>query len=243
MTSRSIITIGFVVLCGAALWGILAQGHQVSELRAEEQRLKSARPTTNDSAADTIASPTPEVPRELLQLRAEVAQLSQEQRGLAGARTENEKLRLQLEERKTNSAARKVAGFIRASEAKWLGYNTPEDTLQSIFWAAQNHNLEKFLEGLTPEAAEDLKSLFKNSDNPDEAAKKFFEQEGFPPGFRITGREQVADGVVALTVQIAHHTGRVVRPNSGEEPGVAIDSSESVRFEQVAGQWKMDKPH
>jgi hypothetical protein len=236
MTSRSIITVGFVALCGAALWGILNQGRQVSELRAEEQRLESARPTTNDLAAETIASPTPEVPRELLQLRAEVARLSQEQRGLAGARTENERLRLQLEERKTNSAARKTAGYIRASEAKWLGYNTPEDTLQSMFWAAQNRNLEKFLEAITPEAAEDVKSLFKNSDNPEEAARKFFDQEGFPPGFRIIGREQVADGVVALTVQ-------VLKPKSNTEPGVEMDSAEPVRFEQIAGQWKMGKPH
>jgi hypothetical protein len=243
MTQRSIIIVGFVAVCGAALWGILAQGRQVSELQVEQKRLDSPHLATNALTVETIASPTPEVPRELLQLRAEVARLSQEQTGLAGARAENERLRLQLEERRTNSAARNVAGYIRASEAKWLGYNTPEDTLQTIFWAAQNHNLEKFLEGLTPEAAEDLKRMFKNSDNPDEAAKKFFEQEGFPPGFRIAGREQVADGVVALTVQIAHHAGRVVRPNSGEEPGVAIDSSESVRFERVAGQWKMDKPH
>jgi hypothetical protein len=238
MTSRSIITVGFIVICGAALWGILAQGHQVSELRAEGQRLESARPTTNDSAAETIASPTPEVPRELLQLRAEVARLSHEQRGLAAARTENERLRLQLEERRTNSAALKGAGaaYIRASEAKWLGYNTPEDTIQSIFWAAQNHNLEKFLEAITPEAAEDFKKLFKDSDNPEEAAKKFFEQEGFPSGFRITGREQVANGGVALRVQ-------VLKPLSSAEPGVEMDSSEPVRFEQIGGQWKMGKPH
>jgi hypothetical protein len=103
MTSRSIITVGFFALCGAALWGILAQGHQVSELRAEERRLESARPTTNDLAAETMASPTSEVPRELLQLRAEVARLSQEQRGLAAAHTENERLRLQLENRRANN--------------------------------------------------------------------------------------------------------------------------------------------
>jgi hypothetical protein len=236
MTSRSIITIGFVVLSGAALWGILAQGHQVSKLRAEEQRLESTRPTTNDSTADTITSPTPEVPRELLQLRAEVARLSQEQRGLAGARTENEKLRLQLEDRRTNSAARKGAAYIRASEAKWLGYNTPEDTLQSLFWAAQNHNLEKFLEAVTPEAAEDLKSRIQKSNNPTQAAEEFFEKEGVPAAFLILGREQLADGTVALRIQI-------VPPESGTEPGVAVDSSEPLGFEQVAGQWKLSKPH
>jgi hypothetical protein len=236
MAARSIITIGFVVLCGAALWGILAQGHQVSELRAEEQRRESERVATNVSAPETISAPRPEVPRELLQLRAEVARLSQEQRGLAGVRTENEKLRLQLEERRTNSAARKGAAYIGASEAKWLGYNSPEDTLQSLFWAAQNRNLEKFLEGLTPETAEEFKSLFKDSDNSEEAAKKFFEEEGFPSGFRIIEREQAANGGVALRVE-------VLKPNSGPEASLSVDSSEPVRFEQIGGQWKMGKPH
>jgi hypothetical protein len=236
MTSRSIITGGFVVLTGAALWGILAQGRQVSELRAQEQRRESERPSTNASAPDTISVSTPEVPRELLQLRAEVARLSQQQRELAPARTENEKLRLQLEDRRTNSAARKGAAYIRAPEAKWLGYNTPEDTLQSLLWAAQNRNLETFLEAMTPEAAEEFKSLFKESDNPDEAAKKFFDQEGFPSGFRIIAREQAADGAVALTVQ-------VIKTSSGTEPDLSVDSSEPVRFEQIAGQWKMGKPH
>jgi len=236
MTSRSIITIGFVVLCGAALWGILAQGRQLSELQTQQQRLESTRLATNVTVAETIASPTPEVPRELLQLRAEVARLSQQQRELAGARTENEKLRLQLEDRKTNSAARKGAAYIRASEAKWLGYNTPEDTLQSLFWAAQNHNLEKFLEAVTPEAAEEFTSRIQKSNNPAEAAEEFFKEEGVPPGFVILGRVQLADGTVAVRIHI-------VAPESGTEPGVAVDSSEPLRFEQIAGQWKLGKPH
>src|SRR5439155_21763798 len=92
--------------------------------------------------------------------------------------------------RRTNSAAGKGAAYIRASEAKWLGYNTPEDTLQSLFWAAQNRNLEMFLEGLTSEAAEDLKSLFKDSDNPDEAAKKFSTGRAFLRASELSGENR-----------------------------------------------------
>jgi len=169
-------------------------------------------------------------------LRAEVARLSQQQTELARARTENEKLRLQLEERRTNSAARKGAVYIPTSEAKWLGYNSPEDTLQSLLWAAQNHNLEKFLEAMTPEAAEEFKSLFKVSENPEDAAKKLFDENGVPSGFRIIGREQAADGGMALTVT-------VIKPHSGTEPGVDVESSEPVRFQQIAGQWKMIIPY
>ena len=238
MTSRSIIFVGFVALCGAALWGLLAQGRQLSELRAEQTRLESLRPATSALAAETRAtdSPTPAAPRELLQLRAEVARLSQQQRELSGVRAENERLRLQLEDRRTNSAARKGAAYIRKSEAKWVGYNTPEDTLQSLFWAAQNHNLEKFLEAVTPEGVEELKSLIGLSDNSVEAANKFFDKADFPAGFQIIGREKLPDGTMALTVQI-------VVPESGTESEIAVDSSEPFRFEQVAGQWKLGKPH
>src|SRR6267142_1821171 len=150
MTSRSIIAIAFIGLCGAALLGVVAQGHQLSQLRAGQKRLETAtNQVSNASAGEAAAtpSPTPEVPRELLQLRAEVARLSQQQRELAGARQENDRLRLQLENRRSNHAAGKgpAAGYIRMSEVKWLGCNTPEDTLQSAFWAIQHHDVPKYL--------------------------------------------------------------------------------------------------
>jgi hypothetical protein len=225
MTSRSIITVGFAGLCGAALWGVLAQGRQVSEFQAEQKRLESARPATKAAAAETIASPTPEVPRELLQLRAEVARLSQQQREMAGARTENEKLRLQLEDRRTNSAARKGAGaaYIRRSEAKWVGYNRPEDTLESLFWATQNHDLEKVFEAFTPEvAARGKEEIVKSGRSSDE----FFKDKVLPPGFRIAGRQELGDGSVQLDVEIA--------------PEIPV---EAFLFRQIGGQWKLESPH
>jgi hypothetical protein len=227
MTSRSIITVGFVVLCGAAMWGILAQGRQVSELRAERQRLESAHPTTNATAAETIVSPTPEVPRELLQLRAEVARLSQQQRELAGARTENERLRLQLENRRTNHAAAGITGpgYVRMSEAKWLGYNSPEDTLQSLFWAVQNHDLVKLLEAFTPETAQQFREAIRLTSG---SAEQFFKSKetDMPPGFRISERRQNEDGTIQLQVEVA--------PDIPGEPFI---------FRQIGGQWKAASTH
>jgi hypothetical protein len=106
MTSRSIIIVGFLAVCGAALWGILAQGRHVSELQAEQKRLESAGPPPTAPPAESHATPIPmpEVPRELLQLRAEVARLSQQQRELSAARQENERLRLLLENRRAKNA-------------------------------------------------------------------------------------------------------------------------------------------
>jgi hypothetical protein len=238
MKARSLIIVLLSGVCAAALWAVVAQARQVSELRLEKKRLENGNSKAVAPETVAIPSPTPEVPRELLQLRAEVARLSAEQRELAGARTENEKLRLQLQNRRANSAAGKGAGaaYLRTSEAKWVGYKTPEDTLQSLLWAAQNHNLEKFLEAVTPEAAKQFKDRIQQSDNPAGAAEEFFKGEGFPPGFQITGREQLADGTVALRVQI-------VPPADGTEPGVAVDSSEPLHFKQIAGQWKLGSPH
>jgi hypothetical protein len=238
MTSRSLITVVFVALCGAALWGILAQGRQVSELRAEQKRLESARPATDASHAEIIATPipTPDVPRELLQLRAEVARLSQQQRELSAARQENQKLRQQLENRRTNHAAKHLgSSYIRTSDAKWVGYNTPEDTLQSLFWAAKNRNVEKFLEGLTPETVDDLKNQIGKSDNPTAAIESLLENAvDLPPVFEIVGREQLPDGSIGLRVQI-------VRGNADDSR--AVDTPEPLGFKQIGGQWKLSKPH
>jgi hypothetical protein len=237
MTSRSLITVVFVALCGAALWGILAQGRQVSELRAEQKRLESARPATDASHAEIIATPipTPDVPRELLQLRAEVARLSQEQRELSAARQENQKLRQQLENRRTNHAAKHLgSSYIRTSDAKWVGYNTPEDTLQSLFWAAKNRNVEKFLEGLTPETARELKDQIGKSENSAQAIESILESASLPPLFEIVGREQLADGSIGLRIQIL---------SGNADESRSVDTSEPLGFKQIGGQWKLSKPH
>jgi hypothetical protein len=222
MTSRSVTAVGFVALCGAALWGVLAQGRQVSELLAKQKRLESAQPTTNATAADTIVSPTPEVPRELLQLRAEVARLSQQQRELASAQPENDHLHLQLENRRTNSASPKAAGagYIKMSQVKWLGCNAPEDTLQSAFWAVRNRDLEKYLETIRPDVAKELvDSLRAESHSADE----FFKDKQLSPVFRIVGRQQNDEEVIDLQVEIAPDT-----------------PTTTIFVRRVGGQWKLE---
>jgi hypothetical protein len=215
------ISVGFVALCGAALWGVLAQGRQLSELRAEQKRLESASAATSAPTSQTIASPSPppEVPRELLQLRAEVARLSQQQRELAGARPENDKLRLQVENRRTNNATRKggAAGYIKMSQVKWLGCNTPEDTLQSAFWALQNHDLEKYLDALEPDVA----AAIRESSSADD----FFKGKVIPPLFRIKGEQQIKEGFVEVQVEISPDIDPI-----------------SFALRQVDGQWKLVSP-
>src|SRR5882724_9231204 len=100
MTPKSLLSFLLIGLTVAMLWRVLAEGHQISEMRAEQKRLdagKSVIATTTVAETVTTPSSAPNVPRELLQLRAEVAQLSQQQRELASSRSENERLRRQLE--------------------------------------------------------------------------------------------------------------------------------------------------
>jgi hypothetical protein len=195
----------------------------------EKARLEvtNSSTATRPATTDAVPSPTPEVPREVLQLRAEVARLSQQQRELAGARTENERLRLQLENRRTNHAAAGITGpgYVRMSEAKWLGYNSPEDTLQSLFWAVQNHDLDKLLEAFTPETAQQFREAIRLTSS---SAEQFFKSKetDMPPGFRISERRQNEDGTIQLQVEVA--------PDIPGEPFI---------FRQIGGQWKAASTH
>jgi len=225
MTSRSIVTIVLTISCGAALWSVVAQGRQLSELRAERKRLETREETITATQTTTTPPSVPEVPRELLHLRAEVAQLSQQKRELEGVRSEHERLRLQVENRRTNHAGVGFMGpgYVRKSEAKWLGYNSPEDTVQSLFWAAQNRDLDKFIEAFTPEAAQKFREAIQlTSDSPE----KFFKADDIPPGFRISGRQQNDDGTISLELQVAP-----------DIPG------QRLVFRQIEGQWKFASPH
>jgi hypothetical protein len=220
MSGRSAIILVSAVLCGAALWGVLAQGRQLSGLRAQQQHLEAVNPATNAPATEIA---TPEVPRELLQLRAEVARLSQQQRELASARPENERLRLQLENRRTNSAAANSlgAGYVRMSEVKWRGYNTPEDTLQSAFWAIQNHDLGKYLETIRPDVSKEIGDRLRNRSG---SADEFFQNYHLPPIFKIAGRHQDDDQeTLQLQIEIA--------------PDIP---PQGIFFRRVGGQWKLE---
>lgn len=229
MNSRSILVLILVVLCGAALWGVVAQGHQLSALRDEQNHLATADKAVKPAAPETepIATPPAEVPRELLQLRAEVARLSQQKREFAAAVSENERLRVQLENRGTNSASggKVGAGYVRKSEMKWLGYNSPEDTVQSLFWAMQNHDLDKFMEAFTPEAAQRFREAAHLASD---SAEQFFKSQEMemPPVFRIAERKQNDDGTIRLEVQVAL-----------DAPG------EQLFFRQIGGQWKITDRH
>ena len=227
---------GFLVMvCLTTLWGVWSQRCQLAGLRGQQQQLLAQVTTRADGSAspaagETSARPGTPAPAlvatpELLRLRSEVTRLTERRRELAGERAENERLRGQLASRGTigPAAFQLPPGYIRKSEARLVGYNAPDDTLQSLLWAFQNHDLTNVLQAFSPELAEKALAELARSDRPIE---ELFAQGTSFPGVRIVKREPDASNG-AMTVEVEVVPG---------EPGPRLT------FRQTNGQWKIAGP-
>jgi len=223
-----------VVVCVATLWGVWDQRNQLAGLRADQQQLlaqaaaNSAEPPLpsqpGGAASETPVS-TSAVTPELLRLRSEVTRLTERRRELTGVRAENERLRAQLASRGTNGPAgvQLPPGYMRKSEAKMVGYSTPDATLQSLLWAVQSRDLTNVLQAFAPERAEELRAQAGDSR---QSVEEFFSKAAALVGMRMVKQEQQAsDGSVAVEVEVL--------------PGMP---PERISFRQINGQWKIAGP-
>ena len=235
--NRRVLLSGFLtVACLATLWGVWSQRDQLVSLRAEQQRVlaqmatradTSASSGTDDAGGDSSVAPSPSlmVTPELLRLRGEVTRLTERRRELADVRAENERLRAQLASRGTNGPGgfRLPPGYVRRSEARMVGYSTPDDTLQSMLWAIQNRDLTNLLQVFTPEMAKQIRTGFAQSNR---SIEEFFGDAGAFVGMRVMRREQeVNDGSMNVEVEVV--------------PG---ESGPRINFRQIDGQWKIAGP-
>ena len=200
--------------------GVIVQSRQIRSLHGEQrQRLadldqSSLLPAEASSTPAELAS---EIPSELLRLRNEVSRLSARKRELSGVQAENEKLRAQLAEHRTNNptGTKLPPGYIRKSQARLVGYKTPEDTIQSFLWVLQNHDAAGLAQALVPAESGGRFPI----DNPELLFSRA--QDIF--GMRIFGRSELVDGTIELQVQLT--------------PGVIIP--EAIGLKQIAGEWKI----
>jgi hypothetical protein len=217
-----------VVVCLAALALTAVRHRELASLSEQEQQLRtqakvviSSAPQIKPSEAVKITTEQHSPSIELLRLRGEIGQLERRKRELAGARTENESLRNQLATRGTNASTGIALppGYLRKTQAKFVGYNTPEDTLQSLLWAIQNRDKAGFLQAFDAEPAEEYAARMETP-----AALDEFFKASVLPGMQIVGKElgTAADNEVVLMVQIM----------PGQEP-------ERLGFKQAGGQWKL----
>ncbi len=209
--------------CCVALWMTANTHSELTNLRAEKQRLlvqyqapdAASQPA---ATADNSFTPSPE----LLQLRRQVDGLIERQRALSGVRAENERLHTQVATRATNAPAAMTLppGYILRTQAKWMGYSSPENSIQSLLWAIQNHDLTNMLQAVTPNVVQSIQEQLQRDGSVD----KFFEGADHLPGMRIVDQTSQSDGSILLRVQIV--------PSDSDLQPV------SARF--IDGQWKLD---
>jgi len=227
MKLRMLFNCVLALICLAEVGGIYVQHQQVDRLHTEEREFLSRLAGPSAAAATPPAEVQPVssgassgVSADLLKLRSEVTRLAQRQRELAGVTAEGDRLRNQLDARATNVTPEGVpAGFLLKSRAQYMGYNSPEDTVQSLLWAFQNRDTTNLLRAFVPETAERLARQFQ----ADEAAA--FDSGEDLTGIGIVARDQHPDGSVTLSLQISTN-GR----------------TESILFRFVDGGWKVADP-
>jgi hypothetical protein len=217
-----------IVLCLAALWDFWSQRSRLADLHAEQQQLLAQLTARGaDSRSSGTAEPGAASQRsllvtpELLRLRSEVTRLTERRRELAGVRTENERLSAQVA-RSTNGTGefQLPPGYVRRSEARMVGYNSPDDTLQSMLWASRNHDLTNFLQAYTPAEAEHLLASAANSKL---SIEDYVGSLVAYPGIAIVGRKlNTNEGSVEVQVFMA--------------PGLP---GGRLLLEQINGQWKI----
>jgi len=193
MNKRNVITVLAVVLCTGAVWRVTVQRQELVRVRAEQGRLialsvpaSQARTTQKGGnfEAQEAANPAEAVPPELLQLRAEVQRLTRRLSELSAVSKEAEQLRAQLQNGRTNSAAgvRLPPGYLRKSQAQNVGYNTPEDTMQTFLWALQNRDLTNLTLSFKPDTGRTT-----------QFEQGFIGEASAVPGLRIVSRRQEPD--------------------------------------------------
>ena len=210
--------IGLSLTAGVAMLGAVAiQRLQVLDLRAEQQQKLAYATAPTDPTPPQVAS-SPSVSREVLQLRNQVGQLRRRRDELLPVRAEHDRLVLELAARGTNASGL-PRNFIRKSEARLVGYNSPEATLQSFLYAIRNRDLTNFFQAFTPEGVSQLKS--QGLESPDRLEKLFDDSQDLI-GLSILDQKRQQD-LISANVQIL--------------PGVPPTP---ILFRLVNSQWKMD---
>jgi hypothetical protein len=225
MNKRNSMIAAAWLLCLGTVSAVFVQRSQVAGLRARQAQLLSANSDAAQlpSSPDTAVSPDPAAAegssRELLRLRAQVTRLTARKRELAGVVEENERLKAQLATNPATTGGLPVLGYVRRAQAVYLGYSTPENTMQSWLWAIQNHDAAKMFQALSTDEAQNLQARIRA-----DGAETVFKDLGVIPGLAIQSRQSLPDGSVELEVYMV--------PN--------LPAQKIRLHQQLNGEWKMD---
>lgn len=224
---KLVITAG-IIMSIAALFVTFGQRRELSTLKLEQAKRRQLQAEVTEPLAQSTASVVnlslaqPSPSKELLRLRGEVGQLERRKRELGSVQTENKTLRTQLATKGTNAPGSIVlpVDYIRKADARLAGFNTPEDTFQSMLWAIHNQNVSTFVQAFSPEAAKQMQAEIQRRGS----VQEFFKGAEALPGLRIIGKEAGADDTTVMTIEML----------PGDE-----NHLQKIHFKQFDGQWKL----
>ena len=207
-------------------------------LRGQLEQLTQARPEA-DSATNSAASVyglNENQLAELLKLRGEVTQLRGQTNAIAAARRENEALVASLKEKQASSGRKSSEQRPEKSPEDALpqdihpkemwgyrGYGSPDATVESMMWAAENGDMGNFIAGMSPEAQEKFLKDGEGKDFAKDVGQALQELKDF----RVLDRQTVSDNEMVLTIYYS----RVENNN-------LKGGSEKHHFLRINGQWQ-----
>lgn len=239
MKARTFVTGVSIALCLVALWTINVQGRRRAELQTEQADLlanlaklsepsssRREQPDTQTAALDSSST------SELLRLRSEVTRLTEQRGSLATAQTEHDRLQAQLAARATSGTNRMELppGYISKTQARMVGFNSPENTIQSMLWALQNRDFSTFIQAFTPEAAEKLMGSLPQSSQGLTPEQAVFHEAEKVLALGVVEQHATNDGTIEAKLQM-------VPANPAQ-----VEPAETMRFQQIDGHWKIAGP-
>jgi len=222
-------TLACAVLTFVGTGTVIWQQRSLAELRRPDRTPGFTRSATTDKTNATDEqelSGLREQTKELPRLRNEVTQLRTRKAELEAARREHK----QLTEAKHTGASvprEAPAGFTAKERLVNAGFATPEDALQTFFWAMRQGDLGFVLQTLSPTNGErkQMESLPPNQRA--EIEKSFSTDRAGNPmnnfsDFTVRGKETISDGSVVL------HVGSSITTNTMR-----------VQMDRFDGEWRL----
>ena len=201
------------------------QRDQMAELIAGNTRMSNLL-----SEANASRSLSDDHSRDLLRLRGQVGLLRQQASELKNVREENRQARAALETtlKSQNAAPRPTATADYWPQDSWAfkGFASPDATLQSSLWAANNGDIKAVLASATGEMQKQMEEDFKGKSDTEAKIRMMDEVMGMK-SVRILSREIPGDETAVLTVEMETRTGR---------------QTEKIVMKKVGNDWKVAEP-
>jgi hypothetical protein len=142
--------------------------------------------------------------RDLARLRGEVMQLRAKKRELDAAKQQNAQL---LDAQRTGAPIphETPAGFVSKDKLANVGYATPDDAVQTFFWAVREGNINAVVQSLSPDSRERQRIEKLAPEDRAKLEREISSQRSNDPLQRFTdmgvrAREMISDDRMALHV-------------------------------------------